>query len=300
MSKATVTATASTIINKDPYARVHLAPIMHDGADTGRYLTMMEDEQGTYKPLPGLDTIHSAGYSLVPNSQVHDLVGDILTRSGREFKPMPHAPSVFWNGKHWSEKWYCEDISEEIQATGSTIALGVEAINSYDGAYPVQIRFFAMHLLCSNQFYASNMLGNVVFRHIRKDAGVQLQENVQDALTTLGTEADRFLRLAQYIRKLSRTHVGGLPGFLQLRSVINDGGWRTSLDAAVMDELHGHGITNSLGMQQLGTEPTCYWNILNAYSAVSTHKIGGFNGSRASELATNCIINDSGVLLGTL
>lgn len=294
---ATDTAKPNNIINQDPYADVRLHQIMHGSNPTDKYMVEMLDPEGTWQPMPGVNAVHGADYTLVPNSQVHELVGDVLTRTGRVFKPVPefghgHSKAVHWDGKKWSEKWYCEEVAEEMP-TGSALALGVEAINSYDGSHNVGIRFFAMHVLCSNQFHAGNMMGNFIFRHMTRDAGIRLQDNVQDALGLLRQQADRFLQVVPRFKALCAAHVGGMEGFLGLRADMNADVWRSSRDPDMLDELYGNGITKELGMRQLEPDPDCLWNILNAYTAVSTHKIGGFNGSAVSERVTARILREA-------
>lgn len=286
----------ATMINPDPYAEVRMQRIEHNGKPTDKFLVEMADPEGNFQPMPGVNAVHGEDYTLVPNTQVNEMVGDVLTRTGREFKPIPtfgggHSKPTFWDGKRWSQKWYCADIAESLPTgRGTAIALGVEALNSYDGSHNVGIRFFAMHVLCANQFYGSNMLGNFVFRHMSRDAGIRLQDNVDDALQLIRQQADRFMQVVPQFSALVAQHVDGFAGFLNLRDTLNADGWRTSRDPDVLDELHGRGITNELGIQQMCVEPTCLWNILNAYTAVSTHKIGGLNGSSASERVTTQIL----------
>ena len=292
-----VTIAKQVMINSDPYADVRMHRIEHNGKPTDKYMVEMVDADGAWQPMPGVNAVHGEDYTLVPNTQVHELVGDVLTRTGRTFKPVPtfgngHSKPLHWDGKRWSEKWYCEEVAEAMP-TGHALALGVEAINSYDGTHNVGIRFFAMHCLCANQFYAGNMMGNFVFRHMSRDAGIRLQDNVEDALKLMRQQADQFLRIVPQFKKLCDVSVRGMDGFLDLRSALNADVWRASRDPDVLDELYGAGITKELGMRQMDPRPECMWNILNAYTAVSTHKIGGFNGSSASERVTSKILEES-------
>lgn len=283
------------IINTDPYADVRLEKIIHNNVETDKVIVEMADENGVYHAMKGLGGVHGESYTLVPNSQVHELVSDVLTRTGKEFKPVGSMGAAsrnthtYWDGKKWSEKWYCDSINHEIG--DSAIALGVEALNSYDGSYPVGIRFFAMHMLCANQFYTGNALGSFIFRHMNNDAGIHLQDNINDALQLIRQQADRFLEVAPRFKALTSKHVDGMNGYLELRSTMNKDFWKSSRDCDVLDELYGNGISKQMGIKQLDTDPTCYWNILNAYTAVSTHKVGGFNGQKASEKVTCCILD---------
>jgi hypothetical protein len=286
-------------LNRDPYCGVQLSNVEHGGKATDKWLVEIENEEGTMIPLPGVSGIHGADYALVPNQQIHDMVGDVLTRTGRTFKPVPgfgsgHSKAVYWDGaKRYSAKWYCEDIAESLPG-GHVVALGVEAVNSYDGSQPVGVRFFAMHMLCSNQFYLSNQLGNCIFRHTSRDAGINLQDNADDALAILRQQADRFLQVAPLFKKLQESKVDGLAGYLAYRDALNADCWKRTRDPDVLDELHNCGITQSLGMQQTAS-PNDLWGILNAYTAVCTHRIGGFNGSAISERVVQFTMDQAGV-----
>ena len=294
MVTATEPAKPAGLINADPYADVRMHAILHDGRQTDKFMVEMADEDGAWQPLPGVNSVHGADYTLVPNAQVHELVGDVLTRTGKVFKPVAElkgsaSRATYWDGKKWTERWFCEDIAENMP-NGHAVALGVEAVNSYDGSHNVGIRFFAMHMLCQNQFHLGNMLGNFVFRHMSRDAGIRLQDNVNDALQLMRQQAERFVQLVPRFKELCSKTVNGMQGFLQLRTELNEDGWRASRDPAVLDELHGCGITRAIGLKQLAAEPTCLWNILNAYTGVSTHVVGGLVGAAASERVTSRIL----------
>ena len=279
-----------TPINRDPFCEVRLANIEHGGKATDKWLVEVEDEKGDMIPIPGVSGIHGADYALVPNRQVHDMVGDVLTRSGRDFKPVPGygnsaSKALTWDGaRKYSSKWFCDDIAESLPG-GHAIALGVEAVNSYDGSQPVGVRFFAMNMMCANQFYCSNLLGNFIFKHTTRDAGLNFQENVEDALKLMREQAERFLQVVPAFTALQNHKIDGMRGYLDFREDINDKCWKRTRDPDVLDELHHVGVTSTMGMQQSAGVDNL-WAILNAYTAVSTHRIGGFNGSSISDRVT--------------
>ena len=292
------------LINRDPLAPVEMYQMQIDGKPSDTYAVRMLDEQGQMQTLPGLSARHSKDYTLIPNQQVYDLVSDILTRSGRNFLPVPeygtrgHSKATYWDGRRYSAKWYCPELGGELPG-GHAVAMGIEAVNSYDSTQPVGIHFFAMHVLCSNQFYASNMLTSFVFRHVEREAGIRLQDNVTDTLHYLRQQSEQFMRCLPMFGELTKKHVSdkadSLQGFLGFRNRINVDCWTRSRDADVLDELQGRGITAELGIKQLQSDPSSYWNILNAYTAVSTHGVGGFAGANLSDRVTQFVLNDAGV-----
>ena len=294
------TAEAPTkMINRNPFCPVRLEPWKFGKKQTDKVMVVMENEQGEFEPLPGVNVVHGTDYALVPNQQVYDLVGDVLTRSGHTFQPVPawgdgHSKPIHWDGKRFSAKWFTEDLAEDIG--GSALALGVEAVNSYDGSQEVGVRFFAMHCLCSNQCYMHAALGNFVFRHTSRDAGVQLMDNVAETIGALRGQTERFLKTVPLFRQLRDKKYGGFDGFLKFRSRANKEFWSASRDALVLDELAGEGLTRKLGIQQLPAgDRDNYWGLLNAYTAVCTHKVGGFNGADLSDNVTTLVMETAGL-----
>ena len=290
----------SDMINRDPFCPVQLKNVEINGKATDKFVVMMQDEAGAQQPLAGVNAVHSADYTLVPNRQVFDMVSDVLTRSKSEFEPIPkfgggHSEPTYWDGKRFSAKWYTPNVTVD-GPSGHAIALGVEAINSYDGSQPVGIRFFAMHCLCANQFYLQNQLGGFIFKHVSREAGVNLMENVNDTLGILREQAGRFITVAGRFKELTIKKIKNFKDFLDMRSSANELFWSPSRDADVLDELHGTGITHTLGIPQRTDDPASLWSILNAYTAVCTHKIGGFNGSNLSDSATQFVLHRASAL----
>ena len=89
--------------------------------------------------------------------------------------------------------------------------------------------------------------------------------------------------------------VGGLQGFLDFRQEANQKFWKSSRDQHVLDELAGCGVTRDMELGQCPADPDSYWRILNAYTAVSTHKVGGLNGAALSDAATAFTMNQARV-----
>jgi len=155
---------ADSIINNDPFCDVRLENIQHGSMATDKFMVALQaPDTDAYLPIPGVGSVHSGDYKLVTNRQVHDMALSVMGETGLSFKPLPTraaggATPVYWNGRRFSEKWYCESAGVDVPG-GSSMRLGVEVTNSYDGSCKVGIAFFAMHMICANQFYSSNMMG---------------------------------------------------------------------------------------------------------------------------------------------
>ena len=133
-------------------------------------------------------------------------------------------------------------------------------------------------------------MGEFIFRHTNRDAGINLTENVDDTLKLIRQQTDKFLQAVPAFRQLTQQHCETLPKFLEMRQDMNQKFWKASRDSDVLDELAGEGVTKQLGMAQMQKDPDSYWRILNAYTAVSTHQVGGWNGANLSNQATDYII----------
>lgn len=169
--------------------------------------------------------------------------------------------------------------------------LGLEVTNSYDGSCKVGLAFFAMRVECSNQFYSHNLLGRpYALPHVNN--GGDINEDMQDAFNAIKTQASNFGKVLPAMRQLEARHCAKFTDFLDLRKKLVQDTRLEFRDRAVLDELCGCGITQELKMDNVKYEdPSSYWNILNAYTAVTTHEIGGPRGSDMSQRVTDWFIN---------
>ena len=292
------------IINEDPYCAVDLAPV--EGLRDMNVTRLFNTETGKMEPIPGKGAIHAEGYKLVANERVHQMVQDVLTRSGQAYEPMPLHPGSksgahTWDGKRFSARWLLKDVNTSISdptLRGKTpLHLGVEAINSYDGSCKVGIQFFAMSMRCHNQFYSHNMLGGFTFRHYESRATNSLDGDIDDAMGLISQQAAQFSAAAPLLGVLATTPVStpfpgaetNLDGYLAVRDHLKKT-WRPSYDPYVLDEMSHNGVTKDIGVSEQTAHCNSLWGLLNAYTAVSTHKIGGFNGVNLGRIAVDSFV----------
>ena len=196
------------IVNRDPFCDVRLENIMHGGHKTDKFLIALQDPETPteFREIPGVGTVHSADYTLVSNKQVHDMANQVIVDSGMTFDPVPswgegHSANLFWNGRRFSEKWFCKDTAVAVPG-GSSMMLGMEVTNSYDGSAKVGLAFFAMHVACSNQFYSHNMMGQPFeFPHVNR--GGTLEEDIGVAMQQIQEKASSFGKIAPNLVLLS-------------------------------------------------------------------------------------------------
>jgi len=275
------------IINDDPFCEVRLANIEHNGHKTDKFMIeLMNAGNDGFKEIPGVGTVHSADYKLVTNQQVRTMAESVMSDTGMDFNPVPsfstgHSQPIHWNGRRFSQKWYCKDTSVDVPG-GSAMMMGMEVTNSYDGSCKVGLAFFAMHMVCSNQFYSANMMGRPFeFPHVNR--GGDLDEDIGEALKQIRTMASGFGAIGPHVEKLNAQPIGSFSNFLKLRSLIRRETRAELRDKQLLDEIAGHGITAELKMANVkyNDEPTL-WDVANAYTAVATHSVGGYRGADQS------------------
>jgi len=286
----------SEIINKDPFCEVRLENITHGGHKTDKFLIALQHPEApeTFLEIPGVGTVHSADYTLVTNKQVHDMASQVIVDSHMTFEPVPtwgegHSKNLYWNGRRFSEKWFCKDTAVAVPG-GSSMMLGMEVTNSYDGSAKVGLAFFAMHVACSNQFYSCNMMGQPFeFPHVNR--GGKLEEDIGDAMLQIQEKASTFGKIVPNIKRMQETHVASFKGFLNLRKELTTTTGVEIRDKQLLDELSGEGITSELKMHDVHyKDPSSYWDIANAYTAVTTHLVCGPRGSDHSQRVVDFLL----------
>lgn len=288
---ATPKSEKSKLLNDDPFCDVRLQQIEHKGRLTDKYMIeMMDPVTSEFVELPGVGTVHAKGYNLVTNKQVHNLALEVIDHIGTPFVPIKsfggsHSKPVYWNTKKFTEKWYSPSVAFNEPRGGSSMMLGMEVTNSYDGSCKVGLSFFAIRIACANQFYSNHLLGKPFeFSHLMN--GDDMGSDILGATQALQNMAGNFGRLAPSIKCLNEAHVTSFPDFLQLRKDMQAGTGADFRDKEVLNELSGSGITSKCGVNSTYSDPSSYWDIANAYTAISTH---GVDGPRGADLSARVV-----------
>lgn len=287
------------MLNPDPYCPVRMTRILDTrGAVTDKFMTEVQTPEQVWRPIPGVRTVHGAGYRLVTNAQVRDMAHTAMEATKLNFEQVPswgngHSRGITWNGKYYLERWYTKDVYVEAP-NGSKVMLGLEVRNSYDDSCKVGLAFFAMHCACSNQFFSHNMFGKpFTFSHIGD--GGELDDELNPTRDALLQNAGRFGAVLPHIKQLCDARFMTMQEFLDLRRRMAVKTKAEFRDRQILDELAGDGITKKLGIevgQAYGT-PDSYWALANAYTAVTTHMVGGLRGQELSQRATDFLIQDA-------
>ena len=293
--------------NSDPFCDVRLVNIKHGGRETDKFMIeLQQPNTQLYREIPGVGAVHTANYHLVPNRQVHDIAMDVLNKTGMTFEPVPsfasgHSQPILWDGKRYVERWFTKDV----KVTGPKafpggqrrdMMMGMEVRNSYDGSYKVGLAFFAMYCACSNQFHATNLLGAPFeFPHVNRGEG--FEGDFQLALDTVTEKAANFHNIQKALDVLAETRVTGMSDFLDLRQRLKNNTRVEFRDKNLLDELAGCGITQEIGLPEMAREaykdPSTYWAISNAFTAITTHGVPGVRGAEQGRRITDFLIEDA-------
>ena len=292
----------TAIINEDPFCDVEMYSLKDSGLSNKYVVRLRDQDTEQMVPIDTKGAIHGESYRLVPNSRVNQMTQDVLTRTGLDWQPLPKynnskVSDQEWDGKKFAARFFIPDISAQFNDgdIDTELMLGVEALNSYDGSYGVSLQFFAMSLTCANQFRSHNLLGGFNFRHHEKE-GQSLEADMEDASKMLMSQAERFKTILPKVERLRSSTLQDVYGcgdtmdaFLAMRKSMNKI-WRPTYDSHLLDELGHRGVTSRMGRHQT-SHCRNMWGVLNAFTAVATHHIGGFNGANTNRMVTDHFMN---------
>ena len=275
------TTKKNTMVNSDPMAPVRMENIKIDGEPSDKYYVAMQKEASEeYTDIPGVGSVHSADYQLVTNEDVRNLAVDVMAETGLHFEPLPHyeggkPTTLFWNGHRYMQRWFSRDVSIQAPNGRGLFAMGLQIQNSYGGSSAVSFEFFGMHLLCANQFYSANLFGSARFPHVTSKGG-NIALDRDWAKDKILAQAESFSTVQPKMQLLQETRVGGMREFLDLRKQLHAETGVNTRDKQWLDELSGQGVSEELGIPMDNYEdPETFWALASAYTAVTTHCVGG-------------------------
>ena len=299
-------------LNPDPYCDVDTELLSMGGKTSNKCVVRLKDlETNTMIPLDTLGGIHNAEtYALITNRRLQQATADIMTRSKLHFEPLPGVPGsksepVLWDGKKYIARFYTRDVASDIVPKDgrptSRIMLGMQITNSYDGSLGCAMEFFMMNMLCANQFYSSHMITGFNLKHYKRENN-DIEFELDDAVKAIEQQADQFGRLLPRFAELTGTPIGrpvetakgteyvdDFTGFLNFRNRLGSN-WKSSFDPYLLDELSGKGVSSRIQGVASASGHRSLWDLLNAYTAVCTHQIGGFNGISLNRVITDAAL----------
>jgi len=303
-------AARTQVVNPDPYCDVDTELITMAGKQSNKMVVRLRDPET--KQMVALDTlgaIHNADtYALITNRRLQQASHDIMTRSRLHFEPLPavtgsKSDPVIWDGKRYIARFYTRDVASDIQPIDGgpqhRIMLGMQITNSYDGSLGCAMEFFMMNMLCANQFYSGHMITGFNLKHYRRSDN-DIEFELDDAVKAIEQQADQFGRLLPKFAQLTGMPVGAtvagsdkkdryvdsLSGFLDFRHRLGNS-WKSSFDPYLLDELSGHGVSSRVQGIGSASGHRTMWDLLNTYTAVCTHQIGGFSGISINRIVTD-------------
>ncbi|MDP8205121.1 MAG: DUF932 domain-containing protein [Candidatus Electryonea clarkiae] len=139
-----------------PFAPVELQPLQTpDGNKSSRQSVVLDPEGERFEA-----GVVSNDYRLIPNADVVQVAEDILKQSQLEY----NDHQTMFDGKRFRRRYVVNQLQGEVRV-GDTVAVVMDARNSYDGSSTFGLEFNAMRLVCSNGLQISFMLGGFRFKH---------------------------------------------------------------------------------------------------------------------------------------
>lgn len=174
--------TTEMLAKVSPLDPVELQPLSRPGDTEIHRQAVVLDPDGINQVVG----IVGPDYRLITNRSARDIALDILTRTGRPFTEI----STAFNGKQWRTRWIFDDMNLEPKP-GDFVALGIDAVNSYDGSTQHSLSYIALRRVCVNGMNIDFLLGGFRFRHLGNDDKWELElEAAVSELTNLGRNAD--------------------------------------------------------------------------------------------------------------
>ena len=175
-----------------PFAPVELQPLRRTNGDRSSRQAVVLDPKRSALEVG----IVSPDYKLVKNSEVVQVAEDLLANTGMAFD----EHQTLFNGKKFRQRYLLSQASGEVKV-GDTVAVTLDAVNSYDGSTTFGLEFNAIRLVCSNGMMLSFMLGGFRFKHWGSQ---DFDHEMRVAARQLGRVGDRLHMVLPMLTELTR------------------------------------------------------------------------------------------------
>jgi len=248
----------------DPFADVMLEKVMVAGQEVKQRAVMVRDDDGEFKAV----SVVGPDYNLVPNSVCRDVMGDVMSRSEYDWKPLKN----FWDGKRFIQMHITTETITAINDDGREhpLHVGLMVRNTYDGSGTFSFEMYACNMVCTNQYINRNRFGFFAMRHTPGEVG---RWDINDALANIGVGANNLLEVAPRIQSmmeqpLTVDHIVDARAKIQLP----DNKWADVLD-------------------RLSVEPRTRFGLFQALTGTTSHDIKGFSSLRAGDSVGSYFLN---------
>jgi hypothetical protein len=175
-----------TLSVTDPFAPIQRVPLFTPaGVQSSRYAIVL-DPHGAHEEAG----IVSDDYNLVENARVVETAERVLQEGALEAT----LGKTLFDGRRFRQRWILQQYTFDA-VPGDTVALTLDAYNSYDGSARFGLAFNLQRLICSNGMTVDQLLGGFRFKH-NHSHGEDFDQEVEQAV-------ERLLQLSQHVNLLA-------------------------------------------------------------------------------------------------
>jgi len=175
-----------TLTVKDPFVPIAKHPLLTpQGLQSSRYAIVL-DPSGQAEEAG----VVTQDYNLVENWEVVETAERVLQAGALEAT----LGKVLFDGRRFRQRWVLQQYTFDA-VPGDTVALTLDANNSYDGSARFGLAFNLQRLICSNGMTVDQLLGGFRFKH-NQSHGDDFDQEVEQAV-------ERLLQLSQHVNLLA-------------------------------------------------------------------------------------------------
>jgi hypothetical protein len=175
-----------TLSVTDPFVPIAKHPLLTpQGLQSSRYAIVLDP--GGQSEEAGIVT---EDYNLVANQEVVETAERVIQAGALEVT----LGKVLFDGRRFRQRWVLQQHTFDA-VPGDTVALTLDAYNSYDGSARFGLAFNLQRLICSNGMTVDQLLGGFRFKH-NHSHGDDFDQEVEQAV-------ERLLQLSQHVNMLA-------------------------------------------------------------------------------------------------
>ncbi len=185
--------------NRFPYEEIEVKDLMtSDYVSRAKSVSMFDPLNDKMKEV----AVVSSDYLLVSNKECRDLQDEFASKTGIPFS----ESKVMFNGKSYARFLKTDQFTQSV-SVGDDIALGLYAMNSYDGSVKLQFGLYAERLICSNGMVSKSIFESYVFKHDKANQTWAEKLNESFQILYVGYAESNLKDFVGHLRSMSQTGI---------------------------------------------------------------------------------------------
>jgi hypothetical protein len=249
---------------QNPFATVLITPLEAGGIKVPGVALQLVDDEGLQ---PFYVDHHSPAYRLISNTAALQCAYRLFEAAKTPF----NLSELVWDGHRFSALFLAQSLTENLSGADGQdlLTLGVLIQNSYNASLLFSVRFLVYRQVCTNGLMVGDQLGSFAFKHVATTADDGFDIDITDATAALAGGIERYHDLLPHFHAMQRK-----PASLDTLQT-----WVASLSKGT-PSWPASSFANV--MTRLNRKPSV-WEMLNAFTYVSTHDLHPFHGADLSQ-----------------